>query len=171
MAKLQKNKGFTLLETIIAMLILAFAIMGPLDLATRSIMAVSVSQNQITAFYLAQEAVEFVRNTRDTNFIEGEPDWLDGLNQCFGANNCYLDIPNQTINPCGAECPVIKYDRTTGYYNYLSGDDTIFTRSARIQKLGEEGKENEANIRVTVSWEGKFGAREIVIEENIFNWK
>lgn len=66
-----KNRGFTLLETIVAVAILSLAITGPMVIAEKGIDTSIYARDQVTAFYLAQEAVEYVRNIRDTNRING----------------------------------------------------------------------------------------------------
>jgi len=70
-----KKCGFTLLETLAAVSVLTFAIVGPLTLAYYSIRSSSVSQNQLTAFYLAQEAIEYIKNLRDNNALTGKANW------------------------------------------------------------------------------------------------
>lgn len=166
------KNGFTLIETLVALAVLTMIVIGPLTLATKSISAALVSQNQITAFYLGQEAIEYVLNIRDNNFLQSL-DWLEGLNQCFGANGCYVDIPNTIINPCGTNCPKIKYDGTGNfYYNYQTGQDTIFIRKVRIKKIDIGGIEDEARIEVSVSWSERFGGQKsFTLQKEIFNWK
>ena len=174
----KRNSSFTLLETMIAITILSFTILGPMELASKSIQSVMVFSRQTTASYLAQEAVEFIRNIRDTNFIQGN-NWLAGLNQCFGASGCYVDIPtyflsglSAAISSCGAKCPFIKYDAANGYYyNYAVGQNTIFRRKVKITKINLNGNEDEARIDVTVSWKERDRDNSFVVEEDIFNWK
>ena len=50
-------RGFTLIETLIAVLILTTAIAGPLTIASKGLTATLVAKDQISAFYLAQDAV------------------------------------------------------------------------------------------------------------------
>jgi type II secretory pathway pseudopilin PulG len=163
------NRGFTLLETFVAVTIFIFAIIGPLELASRSIGSAIIFQNQLTAFYLGQEAMEFIRNKRDSNLFQGQ-DWLYGLNDCITPNSCYVDIINNGIvNSCPDPCRFIKYDVTNGY-NYVDGYDTIFIRSIKITNpVGSN--DDEAKIETTMSWEEKSGTKNFVLEEYIFNWK
>ncbi|HDO23637.1 MAG TPA: hypothetical protein ENG99_00240 [bacterium] len=175
--KRKVSPSFTLLETLIALTILSFAITGPMELASRAIQSVGVSQNQIVSSYLAQEAIEFVKNVRDTNFIQGK-NWLAGLDQCLAVNGCYVDIPTyfssglpSAISSCGSQCPAIKYDDTSGfYYNYNIGDDTAFTRKINITKINVNGVQDEARIRVEILWKEKNRDRSFVLKEDIFNW-
>ena len=58
-------RGFTLLETFVAITILMFAVVGPLTIVSKALNASYDSRDQITAFYLAQDAIEYIRNVRD----------------------------------------------------------------------------------------------------------
>ena len=164
------EQGFTLLETIVAIAILALAITGPLELAARSIGMANVSKNQITAFYLAQEGMEYVKNIRDKNFLTPGSGWLDGLDSCRSASGCYVDIPNNTVNACTGDCPVLKFDSSGSFYNYIAGSDTVFRRIIKITSpIGINT--DEAKVEVTLSWNERFRPKTFTIEDNIFNWK
>ena len=65
------NKGFTLIETFVAVTVLTIAMMGPFTLVMKSLAISKATKGQITAMYLAQEAIEFVRNIRDENILVG----------------------------------------------------------------------------------------------------
>lgn len=168
MKKSIKNSGFTLLETLAALSVLTFAVIGPLTLASYAIRSASVSQNQLMTSYLAQEAMEYIKNKRDNIALAGASDWLEGLGNCRGSRGCVIDIPNNNIINCGGgDCPKIKYDSTTGFYNYSSGVETSFIREI---KLSDVVAGREARITVTVSWQEIFGSKSFTLEENIFNW-
>ena len=172
------ERGFTILETLVAITLLSMAILGPMELASRSIGSAMVSQNQITAFYLSQEALEYIRNIRDNNLINSLP-WISGgnLDECTG-NDCIIDVPNSTlgdpsgnITACIGTCPKLKYDDAGGYYyNHISGNETIFTRKARII-TPVNGNSDEAKIEITTSWDEKTGTRSVYLEEYVFNWR
>lgn len=168
MKKPIKNSGFTLIETLAALSVLTLAVIGPLALASYAIRSASVSQNQFTTFYLAQEAMEYIKNKRDNIALAGASDWLEGLGNCRGTRGCVIDIPNNNIINCGGgDCPKIKYDSATGFYNYSSGVETSFIREI---KLNDVVAGREARITVTVSWQEIFGPKSFILEENIFNW-
>ncbi len=164
-----KNYGFTLLETLVAVTILTIVIIGPLTLAINSISVAMISQNQITAFYLSQEAMEYIGNIRDSNFSQGK-DWLDGLADCAGAGGCYVDIINGRITACLGGCPKIKYDNG-GYYNYESGEEAIFIRTVKITpNIG--GNSDEVRVEVVAQWPEKFGGQKsFTLQKNLFKWK
>ena len=51
------KKGFTLIETLVAVSLLTVAIVAPMTLTARSLSAAYYARDQITAFHLAQEAI------------------------------------------------------------------------------------------------------------------
>lgn len=63
------KKGFSLIETLIAVTILSLSVAGPLFTASRAIVAAQISRDQLTASYLAQEGIEYVRMMRDNAFL------------------------------------------------------------------------------------------------------
>ena len=83
--KLKFTRGFTLIETFVAISIIMVAIVGPLLIVSRALSSSYYARDQIIAFYLAQDAVEFIRNKRDENklnYINDSNKWLDGLEVC-----------------------------------------------------------------------------------------
>lgn len=168
------KKGFTLVESLVAISVLLLAITGPMTLASKVIRDSVISQDQITGFYLAQEGLEYVRNQRESNFLSGQ-NWLKDLEQCFG-NGCIIDVPNDTIITANSynECPLnntIKYEIGGDYYNYDNGDCSIFKRVVKITKINLGGADDEAKIECMVEWEDKSGTKLIHLEEHIFNWR
>src|SRR3989344_75323 len=141
-------KGFTLLETIIAISVLTIVILGPLAVATSILSNSSVSSNQVIAYNLAEEAMEFVINERDSNVFEGN-NWDNGFGPCAGANGCRIDVTTQDIQGCGANCEKIHLNTTSGLYSHITSDPvTVFERKIFIQGGGGD----EKRVRVILSW-------------------
>ncbi len=167
------DKGFTLLETLVALTVLTFAFLGPITLAFYSIRSASYSQNQTIAFYLAQEAIEFVKNRRDTNSLRQTGDWLEGLYEfCRNSNGCIIDVAfaysdPRSIQLCSSGCPKIKYNNSTGLYGYSSGGESPFVRAIRFKKLNNQ----EEKIIVEVSWDERLFHRSFEFQENILDWQ
>ena len=164
------KRGFTLIETLVAISVLVVAITGPLTLASQSLFAAVYAKDQTTAFYLAQEAIEMVRNKRDNNILT----FLGGTNVDWLLNipvdtNFQVDIPNDIIIPCGAECLSTKLKHDGVFYNTQLGKSTRFSRSVLVTK--NPLLEDEAVITVMVQWQtGAFQKRTISVQGSIYNW-
>jgi Tfp pilus assembly protein PilV len=101
--KNKKEAGFTIVESLVAIFILVLSITGPMAFTQSGLRAAFVSRDQITAFYLAQDAIEYVKNIRDNNSIKlldvsagNDPvSWIDGLSNCnvsdISQSGCTID--------------------------------------------------------------------------------
>ena len=80
---LKKNKkGEIILETIIAMGILAIGITTSSALLSSSIRNMNSSKNRIIAVNIAREGIEAVRNIRDTNWLKFQAN----IRKCWNHN-------------------------------------------------------------------------------------
>ncbi|HUD03143.1 MAG TPA: prepilin-type N-terminal cleavage/methylation domain-containing protein [Candidatus Paceibacterota bacterium] len=192
-----KSRGFTLVETLIAISVLAVTITGPLAIAQKGLQAALIAKDQITAFYLAQDAIEYIRYARDTNCLvagggsSGCPaaQWLAGngsasqdvnLTPCVssgGTAACTIDVIalTQPAACAGGVCSAINYDSTNNYFTYASGAASIFTRTIKIISpvcgtSGSPCNANEAAIAVTVTWKDPI-SHSITVNENIDDWQ
>jgi len=173
--KLKLKKAFTLIETLVAVTILSAAVAGPMALSIKSIGSAAVSQDQLVAFYLGQEVMEYVRNVRDTNLIGGN-NWLNGLTDCLlstSPNGCYIDVIKSPIiiAVCGTSCPKLDFDGVN--YTYKTGGtdgNSIFIRTIKIE-LPFKGNNDEAKVSISVKWTGKYGGKTMNLEDNVFNWR
>lgn len=160
--------GFTLIETLVAISILLLSISAPLTIASRGLASSFFARDQITAFYLAQDAVEYVRNARDNNFHTGA-NWLNGFPDTSGLPFT-VDTTDGAMALCpGGTCAALEYNNATGFYSYddPSGEVSVFTRSVSIQTINA----HEVIISVTISWSvGTFG-RTFSVKENILDWQ
>jgi len=187
--------GFTLIETLIAVLVLMMAIAGPLTLAAKGLQATLIAKDQDTAFYLAQDAVEYVRWVRDTNKLQVPPkSWLTGLDGtanghtnssglgglCTSANgtqSCLVDSLKDTTTSCNAATcsTAINYDTSNNYFNYVSGSASIFARTVNIKTPvcdsgGTICNSSEASVTVVVTWNDPM-SHSITVREDIFDWQ
>lgn len=176
--KKNKKNGFTLVETLVAIAVLLLAVVAPLSLATKSLNSSVLSKQQITGSFLAQEAMEYIRNIRDENVIK-HGDWLhadSGIQNCF-TGKCIVD-PTVTsgtdnIKKCqGGVCPPLRYRQSNGIYSYDSGvgtDDSIFTR---VVEMADVINNREVAVLVTVSWLGPNSVvYKVIARENLTDWQ
>lgn len=67
---MNKKKAFTLIEVILGISILGVMLMAMTSLTITAIRANQANIHRLTAYYLAQEAIEGVRNMRDSNWLQ-----------------------------------------------------------------------------------------------------
>ena len=168
------SRAFTLIETLVAISLLVVAIAAPMSLAAQSLSSAFYARDQITAFHLAQEAIESLRNARDHNLLLG----LDGIQVAFleGVPNTTgqpftVDVRNNSMVLCpSGACPPLRHNGNVyGYGSTVDWIDTRFTRLVRVTMVG--GSTEEAKIAVEVRWRsGAFQARSFIINNNLYEW-
>lgn len=185
------NGGFTIVETLVAIFILLISITGPMSVAQGGLRAAFVSRDQTTAFYLAQDAVEYVKNIRDDNIIRfnngSGNDWLDGLDFCRGDAPCTIDtrtesgqivscVSDPDTDGCDLDNP-LYHDEETGAFGFesnlpLTSVKSVFARTIEIKPFDDPDDRREAEVTVTVRWmtHEAIGERDIVVRELITNW-
>jgi prepilin-type N-terminal cleavage/methylation domain-containing protein len=168
------QKGFTLVETLVAIALLIVVITGAYTAAQAGLSGAILSKEEVAAFYLAQEGVEEIRNLRDNNGLAGS-NWLTGIAQqatdnCFYGKACYVDATTNTVSTCSTpeSCPTMRQDSVTGLYGYNSSWDlSPFTRTITLTQINSE----EVSVLVTVTWSKGALNRSFHVRENILNWQ
>lgn len=186
---MKKNRGFTIVESLVAIAVLILVIAAPLTLAQRSLASADSAREQVTAAYLAQEAIEFVRNTRDTNAIAGD-EWLAGLESCASGSVCSVDPTNEVAAQQVAACGPLNDDCTLWQHrgappfqnlsklfghpqNRVSEDLSQWERSIFRRKVSivESSDNREAKVLVRMDWMGGgFGERSLEVSTNLMRW-
>src|SRR3989344_1070881 len=157
----KQTRGFTLIETIVALAVLLAAIVGPVALITKGLVDVTFAKNKLIALHLAQEGIELVRIQRDNNIL---CDYLDGGAEMSwkwdheaggGIGNLLdpqpegdfttmrVDSSDLESDTCGSYTVMSPDFRTgsvssplringSGFYQYSSGSDSPFVRAVAI---------------------------------------
>jgi prepilin-type N-terminal cleavage/methylation domain-containing protein len=93
MRKAKPQKGFTLLETMIAMAVLSFGILSLIGVFTQGLQASSTNQMQFIAQQKAQAAMESIFTARDNQLLS----WAQISNVSQGG--VFLDGPQPLLAP------------------------------------------------------------------------
>jgi len=186
-----KNKftqaGFTLIETMVAISLLSIAIVAPMTLTAQSLASAYYARDQITAFYLAQEAIEALRSIRDAQILQITHSSNASSINIFGSipvNNQPFTVdarqgdPSAAITLCsGGPCPPLQTNGTLYGYGFCSDGscNTNFTRTVNahfIKNADGSDDQDEVRITVTVTWqEGSIVTpRSFSISENLYRW-
>lgn len=182
-----RHAGFSLLETIIAITILTISMTAVFTLVSLGVRSVSLSANELTAYFLASEGLEYIRNVRDENALLGAPAF-DPLifGDCIIATGCIVDVRAGggagTFGSCPAGvCPRLRFNRDQGIYNHEawvagSNEDSIFTRqilmTCKNYNPPNPCPPEEFEVRAIISWRQRaapFALRSFTINTNLFN--
>lgn len=176
MKQKQKNihtqQGFTILETLIAIFILVLSLTGPLVFAQNGLRTSRLARDQVTAFLLAQDVIESIKNLRDQNGLTNQP-WLTGLEPCIGdGTSCSIDttFDELAINLCGGGiCPKMKFDPISGQYSHTGPEDSVFSRTIYLREIVPD-REMQIIVRIDFESLAIAGTKTIVVHENIYKW-
>jgi len=179
------NAGFTLVETLVAISILMLSVSGPLYYASESLKAAIYARDQITAFYLAQDAFEQIRKIRDNNtyFLGSTVLWNEGLIGCENdiITKCIIAKDPSllyTLSTGIAEDDTFLYRGANGLYSHdTGGTKTIFKRMIKIEPtngdtiLTEWPKATEMKVTVFIKWNSRGSDRDFTAYEFLRNFK
>jgi len=174
--KLQTKQGFTLLETLIALSIFSITIVSLIVFISDGVANAKFTKNKLTAYYLAQEGIELIRNVRDTNIITGGT-WNDfagsgGIVDVCKEDGCLMDYTLSSPQPCTGNCPGLKYDNSSsglGFYDYSLTFASPFTRTILVEPVNSSF-DHEIRITSKVSWVQGRDPKEVIVSENLFDW-
>ncbi len=187
-----QQRGFSLFETLVAIFILMVAIAGAMSLTQKSLSSSAYSKDQVIASFLAQDAIEYIRNIRDYNYDRGQKlqdagiNWDESLESCMN-KHCRIDTTmdyttdlKSALNECDGcgEPPdpafQLYFNTTTGAYAPNNGGDIVpsqFYRDTEIVYPGAASDTGGAMIRVTVTWKtGAFNLKSTVVNAYIRDW-
>lgn len=169
------QKGFTLIETMVAITILMMAVVAPMALTVQALQSAYYARDQIIASNLAQEAIETIRAVRDGNVLLNafgtSVDLLNGIPDKTGLP-FRIDAADNSMILCSADpggvCIPLQTDGEL--FGYGSGwAPTKFYRTVTAQFVN--GNQDEVRIAVTVRWRsGKYNERTFTIAENLYRW-
>lgn len=158
----RKNKGYILIEAIIAITIAVVGLLGIFSLLSRSLSLNRVVADRFVASYLAAEGIEIVKNFIDNNILAGRP-WNAGV-----ANGTYeVDYTDTALRPDGSR--FISINNETGAYGYSELVPTLMKRKITI---GNSADGEKISVGSRVNWTTRGGGKfDINLEEHLFHWR
>ncbi len=167
-----KNKGFTLIELVIAFFIVTVAVSGAFVVIQQVIHSTSISESELVASFLAQEGLELIRNRKDRSAISHYESWTSSLQACDPGDGRYCEIDYIDSEPDWlllTQTPrYLQINHDSGY-SYKSGEVTRFTRKIFIDDDFPPNNDRLA-VQVLVEWK-EFGRDYgVVVEENLYRW-
>ncbi len=172
-----QSRGFTLVESLVAVTIITVAIAAPLTAANSALVAAFISRDKLTASYLAQEALEYVRAERDNAFLVNQATgwsvFLDVVSSCDAAagDMCLVDPISANIEQCTTvvDCAVVKDSSS----QYRQGDPpgtetaTVFTRTVEVSIVSS----TEVEVVAEVLWTYHGTLHKVTITNHLTQWQ
>ncbi len=182
------SAGFTLIETMVAITILITAVVGPMQIASKALFSSFYARDQITAYYLAQEGIEYVRHVRDSYYLTTTipSDWPSVGNNIFSkcisdqisTFGCRVDVYNQKIINYTSLSDIssnpLNYNSVSGMYSYEPADKP--SKYTRVVTISPDPNTNPDSLLVTstISWTGSYllgGKKSFTIKEVLYKWQ
>lgn len=181
----QSQKGFTLVETLIAIFILALTIGALLTLTAGGFFSIRYAKNDIVASNLLQESLEYIRNSRDTAAQQGQSwgEWGQQFENCFEPAGCIINTYPQSntdvVSMCGGvgfggqanDCDPMVYlvdqhmyvqpPLATIFGNSGTSIPTSFVRNILFEQMAN------AQIKVTARIDWKNGINDKHVTQSI----
>lgn len=175
----QTRNGFTLVETMVAISLLAIALIGPYVAVQNAVQSSYVARDQLVASQLAQEGVEYIRWIRDNNYLNSRS-FMDALSTyaCYGANPnnyCTMDPTQGDIHSVPGAMSAISattsagflYISSGGLYNQQDlGTPSKFKRLVRVYTISA----NEVKVVVQVLWSTGPRSYSVMVVDNLQDW-
>lgn len=171
MTKKQKiKKGFTLVETLVAISVLMISVTTAFGVSSTAFSSAGFSRDQLIASYLIEDALDFIRSEADTSVDMSEWDLRDG--QCIGGGQlCTVDTAGlgggNPFERCDSGiCPYLKVN-DDGVYNYSTGSVSKFKRWITIEKI----EDYEIKITASVSWMSGSEEKTFSVIDELYKWR
>lgn len=183
--QINKTGGFTLVETLVAISIVSIVVIGTFTAVQQSLSTSMFARDQVAAFYLVEDAMEYIRNVRDTNSIyslQSTPygttvNWLNGLaatptDNCYFGKVCGIDSYLKTTFTCtgsgGYTCPPLNQNINNGIYGYTNSSGWTTTRFIRYIQFIQVNS-HEVDVYVSVGWTSGGVNKLITVRQSLFD--
>lgn len=99
--KKQQSGGYSIVEVLVAVLVLVVSVAGPLTIAYKGLQSATLARQQNIAFFLAQEGIEAIMKKRNDGVLAYEAgsapntwSWTSEIsaNDCSANNACGVDL-------------------------------------------------------------------------------
>lgn len=170
-----KQKGFTLIEMLVSVFLIAFALISMFGLNSKYNQQTKQEKEAYEAALLAEEGVEIVKNMRDSNWICATPpcsaSWDTGLTSC--SNGCEMDYlkkggDGSTDGLTSWSSGNFLYIDNNGLYRYPNSSEISTLKwTPYKRKITIVPTTDKLEILVQVSWYNYSTE----VKQDIYNWR
>lgn len=161
----QQEKGFTLIEVLLALSIILIGIVAVFRVEVYVMEAARIANAKFKATFLAQEGMEVVKGIRDSNWLN-ERAWDAGLGATGNSN---VEYNSFALNNVPDNLYLDGSDIYT--HNSVGTTPTIFSRHIEITYLVDSDGITYMQAKSVVDYVLKGQIRSIVVEEHLYDWR
>lgn len=184
--KLNHNRGYSLVEVLVAITVLLIALVGPLTVAQVGLKRAFNSREQTMSVFLAQEGTEALFKLREDAALGAFPNEFGNLPLVWGAVSGLAGRCTEA-NPCGVKLELNGYLLPANFYNCSTSDciirysaadrvpyrqgipaDTDTTNTKYERTIVIDVNNDRAIIKTTVKW-GTRADQKITLETYLYN--
>jgi type II secretory pathway pseudopilin PulG len=197
MSTFKNKKGFLLVESLVAISIVLLVVTVSMTILSTYTVSNRVNTDRSIANYLAVDAIEYIRQLKDSNVIRasrGEGvQFTNGIqSECLLGEECRVNtivpmnsgVPKVTLcessggNPTEfgvsateptSNCPKLLYHEDRGY-QYTQGGSSKFTRIVTIEKSTSGSNYDYIKVDVEVRWVDKGVTNRVFSNVDLYRW-
>ncbi|MAZ41117.1 hypothetical protein CL654_03290 [bacterium] len=174
------KKGLSIIETVVAILIISFVIGAPIGVLQQGLFLSQNAKERVTARFLAEEPLEYLRNLKDSNIVQSVKNVQGGgspisfsqglLMACVegSGNNCLVDVHRDIFTGCSvtslcqvrfadsSECDTSDMagcERIYGHETIIGGNVYEETSEFSRKITVESVSSDEFRVRVSTGWD------------------
>jgi prepilin-type N-terminal cleavage/methylation domain-containing protein len=182
---IKKISGFTLIESLMVMLILATSMTAALYLLSTVVFSTQQNIKRTKAVYMAQECVELARNLRDTAWANFR-DWDCAFDPPGSEYVLSADYTDLTVDGCSSmkAATNIKPFTTTNteiwqentlsrsrFTHFPTETDAISTGYSGVLRHIDNSDPDNLELECEVSWEYNGRPQSVTASQTLTNWR
>jgi len=169
---LKNKKGFSLIEILVAFVIITTSIVAIFSLVVQNIQVQKVNKDFLVASMLAQEGLELVRSIRDENWLDlanpGTWDGIDDTDDTFSVDYNYtIDRTPNVVSDGGAQL----YFDTNKFYTHNSTAPNVATQFYRMIKIDDATAPTYISVSSHVQWKVNGVTKNYIAETLLYDWR
>ena len=165
---IKNNLGISILEVVVAMMIITMGMVGVLSLVIQNVEAQYINKNILMASGLAQEGLELVRNVRDLNWLTPGNVWNQNI---LGDGTYTMDYGGlasirtavNSIDEAGAR---LYIDGNGLYTHTVTATPTNFYRLITVVDQG-----TYLDVKCAIRWKDGTQNHNYTGETYLYNWR
>lgn len=162
--KTKNQRGFTLIETLVAITVLMIAIAGPLTVANKGYTSSIENKTRAVAMNLAQEGLEYLNNLKDNRAFKLDEEWEPDTGK-------YFSVAHPTLSTCKSNAPC-DFSTIPGTSNATLESLGIKSRKYYFTRTdpGSSNDPEQIIVGVKVGWDNGLVINELKLEQVFTNY-